>query len=150
MVKRIKPVSRIVKIEAEINRIIGKALLQKSELLSLDESWVPFIDIAETSDQIIVKVELPGVDHKDISLLLHSSRLEIKGKKIDPLASKGARFLRLEREYGTFRRIVLLPNAVLTEGAKAVIENGVLTIVMKKYTQKIEDEIVVKVKKGGE
>ena len=85
MVKTIKPVSRIIKIEAEINRIAGEVFVQKKELLGLDESWMPCIDIAERGEDLIVEVELPGVDQNGITILLHSSRIEVKGiKKENP------------------------------------------------------------------
>ncbi|MDH5386689.1 MAG: Hsp20/alpha crystallin family protein, partial [Candidatus Aminicenantes bacterium] len=72
MVRKIRPVSRIVKIEAEIDRIFGEFFSQENELFGLDESWVPCVDISEKGNEVIVAVELPGVAQKDITILLHS------------------------------------------------------------------------------
>jgi len=148
MAKRIKPVSRIVKLEAEINRIIGEAFLNDTEFIGLDESFVPQVDISEKLDEIIVKVELPGVSQSDIILLLHSSRIEIKGVKRERHNSDQIKYLRLERQYGRFRRLVYLPAAVLTENTSAVLENGVLTIILKKYKRKKTKEVIVKIEKS--
>jgi HSP20 family protein len=149
MVKKIKPVSRVVKIEAEINKIFGEFFSQKNDLLGLDESWVPCVDISEKEDEVIVKVELPGVAQKDIAILLHSNRIEIKGIKRERHSQGQVRYFRLEREFGTFRRIVFLPSAVVPEKTKALLENGILTIILKKYRKRKEREVVVKVQKSG-
>ena len=141
MVKTIKPVSRIIKIEAEINRIVGEVIVQKKELLGLDESWVPCVDISERGEDLIVEVELPGVDQNGITILLYRSRIEVKGIKKENLPSSPFKFVRLEREYGTFRRFIFLPSVVDPVKAKATLENGVLTIILRKYRTKRERKI---------
>jgi HSP20 family protein len=149
MVKKIRPVSRVVKIEAEINKIFGEFFSQKKDLLGLDESWIPCVDISEKEDEVIVKVELPGVDQKDISILLHSNRIEIKGIKRERRSRSRIRYFRLEREFGTFRRIIFLPSAVDPDKSKALLKNGILTVLLKKYRRRKEREVVVKVQKSG-
>ncbi len=148
MVKKIKPVSRIVKIEAEINRIFGEVFFQKREFLGLDESWVPCIDISERGNEIKIEIELPGVAQRDINILLHSNRLEISGLKRESLPQGRIKYHRLEREYGAFRRYIFLPSLVIPEKAKASLENGILTVVLKKYRGKREKEVIVKIQKG--
>jgi len=149
MVKKIKPISRTVKIEAEINKIMGEVFFQKREFLGLDESWVPCVDISEKEDEIKVETELPGVAQKEINILLHSNRLEISGVKKENLSKERIKYLRLEREYGTFRRYIFLPSVVIPDKAKASLENGVLTVVLRKYKRKKEKEVVVKIQKNG-
>ncbi|MBW1947882.1 MAG: Hsp20/alpha crystallin family protein, partial [Deltaproteobacteria bacterium] len=75
--------------------------------------------------------------------------IEIKGVKRERRSCSPVRYFRLEREFGTFRRIVFLPSAVVPEKSKALLENGILTVTMKKYRKKKEKEIVVKVQKSG-
>jgi len=147
MVKRIKPVSRIIKIEAEINRIFSDFFSQKKEFMGLDESWVPCVDISEKGNEVFVSVELPGVSQNDITILLHSNRLEIKGIKREKRTRSEMRYQRLEREYGTFRRYVFLPSAVVPDKSRAMLENGVLTVILKKYRRQKEKEVVLKVQK---
>ncbi len=149
MVKKIKPVSRVVKIEAEINKIFGEFFSKKNDLLGLDESWIPCVDISEKENEVIVKVELPGVAQKDIAILLHSSRIEIKGIKRERRSRSQIRYFRLEREFGTFRRIIFLPSAVVPEKSSALLENGILTVTLKKYHKEKEKKVVVKVQKSG-
>jgi HSP20 family protein len=145
MVKRIKPVSRTIKIEAEIKKIFEEAFIHKKDLLGLDESWVPCVDVSERRNDLFVEVELPGVEEKDIRIMLYPSRLEIKGNKKERLPDAAFKFLRLEREYGYFRRFVFLPRAVWPGRAKASLENGVLTIQLKKLRSKGEKEVIVEI-----
>lgn len=149
MGKRIKPVSRIDKIEQEINQIVGEFFYQKRELLGLDEGWNPNLDVCENKNEITVEIELPGVVQKDITLLLHSNRLEIKGIKKENLPDQ-IKYIRLEREYGPFRRFVFLPQAVVPEKATASMKNGVLTITLKKLKREKPKEHMVKIQKEKE
>lgn len=150
MIKRIKPVSKIAKIEEEINKIVGEVLYQKKELLGLDEQWNPCLDISEKENEIIVEVELPGVAQRDITLLLHSNRLEIKGVKRESLPKGGINYVRLEREYGNFRRFVFLPEMVVPDKSHASLENGILRIILKKHKEKREKKFVLKIQKSEE
>jgi len=145
MVRKIRPVSRIAKIEAEINRIIGEVFFSKRDFFGLDEGWVPGVDIYERADEITVETEVPGVSQKDITILLHSNRLEIRGVKKENLPSEEIRYLRLEREYGVFRRVIFLPCLVIPEKSKAILENGILTIVLRKLKKKKEKKVMVKI-----
>lgn len=148
MVKRIKPVSRIIKIEAEINRIVSEAFPPRREPFGLIENWVPYADISEESSGITVKVELPGVLKKDISIRLYNNRMEVTGIKREDLPKTGKKYLRLEREYGRFRRMIYLPSAVMPEKASASLEKGILTVSIKKYRQKTsQKEFLVEIQK---
>jgi HSP20 family protein len=111
---------------------------------------VPVVDISESETDIIVEAELPGVTESDVQLVLHNNRLEIKGTKKEILGHSQIKYFRLERESGPFRRYVFLPNAVNPDRTKAVLENGVLTVVFKKYRRKKQGEVVLEIKKPDE
>ena len=150
MVKRIKPISRFAKFEEEINRTIGEVFSQKKDFLGLDEGWVPYVDIYEKEDEIAIETEIPGVSQRDITILLHSNRIEIRGIKKENLPAEKVRYLRLEREYGTFRRIIFLPASVVPEKTKAILVNGILTIILKKLRRRKEEEVMVKIQEPSE
>jgi len=149
MIRRIRPVSRIIKIEAEIRRQGVGALARGSDLPGLDQVWVPAVDIYEKDDEIVVEVELAGVLKKDVRIMLYGNRIEVKGLKKEGPAEAVPRYHRLEREYGTFRRMIFIPCAIQPDRTAATLENGILTIVLKKRsgpTPKVE----VKIRKNGE
>lgn len=149
MIRRIRPVSRIIKIEAEIRRQGVGAFARGSDLPGLDQVWVPAVDIYEKDDEIVVEVELAGVLKKDVRIMLYGNRIEVKGLKKEGPAEAVPRYHRLEREYGTFRRMIFVPCAIQPDRTAATLENGILTIVLKKRpgpTPKVE----VKIRKNGE
>ena len=92
----------------------------------------PAVDVYEKKGELVIEMELPGTAEKDITILLYSNRLEVKGLKQEFLPDREVRYLRLEREFGPFRREVVVPCAVDPDRAYASLENGILTIVLKK------------------
>jgi HSP20 family protein len=130
MEKKIKDDSKFIKIETARKENLKQIYAQKNNFLSLEETWVPAVDIAVKKDRLILEVELPGVRREDITVLLSSNNIEIKGLKKDKLPKTGVNYFRLEREYGQFSRFIFLPYSVDPEKAEATFENGILTVKM--------------------
>ncbi|MEW5901813.1 MAG: Hsp20/alpha crystallin family protein [Acidobacteriota bacterium] len=133
MVRKITPVSRIIKINTEISRIKKAPVARRERLPEWDETWVPRVDVCEKPGEVIVEAELPGVAEADIVITVQSSRVEIKGTKMERVSPEKITYLRLEREFGGFRRLVALPSTVVPDKARAFLANGVLTLYLKKY-----------------
>ena len=143
MIRKIKPVSRIIKIGTEIDRIKRAPVSRGGHGLILDENWIPRVDIYEKPREIIVEAEIPGVVEGDLIITVQSSRVEIRGMKKEHIPSEKIRYLRLEREFGSFRRLVGLPATVLPDRAKAFLQNGVLTLRLVKFMTDEQRETVV-------
>lgn len=116
------------------------------------ERWIPAVDVAETKDEIVVKVEVPGMDDKDISVTLSSDNLIIKGEKKSEKEEKDKHFHRIERCCGSFQRVINLPVAVDQEKIavdqekiKANYIKGVLEIHLPKKAEAKPKEIPIKV-----
>jgi HSP20 family protein len=139
MIRKIKPVSRIIKINTEIDRIKRAPVPPAGRVLDLDENWIPRVDVYEKPREIVVEAEMPGVAETDIFITVQSSRVEIRGMKKERIGSEKIHYLRLEREFGSFRRLVGLPATVLPDRAKAFLQNGVLIVRLKKFVPE-EDE----------
>jgi HSP20 family molecular chaperone IbpA len=150
MIRKIKPVSRIIKISTEIDRIKRAPVPRSDRGLDLDENWIPRVDIYEKPREIIVEAEIPGVVQGDIIITLQSSRVEIRGMKKERIPSEKIRYLRLEREFGSFRRLVGLPATVVPDRAKAFLLNGVLTLRLLKFIPEGDLEIVAANRKDEE
>ncbi len=150
MIRKIKPVSRIIKISTEINRIKRAPVPRGDRFLDLDENWIPRVDVYEKPREIIVETEIPGVAQADIIITVQSSRVEIRGMKKELIPSEKIRYLRLEREFGSFRRLVALPATVLPERAKAFLQNGVLTLRLIKFVPDVDKETVVVIRDDKE
>jgi HSP20 family protein len=95
-------------------------------------TWEPPVDAFENENEIIVEVEIPGANQKDIEIRLEDNMLVIKGvRNMDENASQG-NFYRMERMYGNFIRTFTLPDLVDKEKISARYEKGILTIKMPK------------------
>jgi HSP20 family protein len=140
MIRKIRPVSRIIKISTEIDRIKRAPVSPVGRLLDLDENWIPRVDVYEKPREIVVEAEMPGVAEADIIITVQSSRVEIRGMKKEQIRSEKIHYLRLEREFGSFRRLVGLPTTVLPDRAKAFLQNGVLTLRLKKFVPEEDKE----------
>ncbi len=88
----------------------------------------PQLDIAESDREYVITVEVPGVDEKDVKLSLDDQRLIIEGEKRQENTTEEDRYQRIERSYGSFRRVLDLPVDAKAEDIKASFANGVLTV----------------------
>jgi HSP20 family molecular chaperone IbpA len=133
MIRKIKPVARVIKIQTEVDRIKRAPVPRRDPVPGLDEIWLPLVDVCEKPREIVVEAEMPGVSQADIMITVQSNRVEITGTKRDAARSQNVKYLRLEREFGRFRRLVALPCTVVPDRARAFLANGVLTIQLFKY-----------------
>jgi HSP20 family protein len=94
--------------------------------------WAPSMDVSETKDSLIVKVEVPGMDPKDIQISLQENLLTIKGEKRRDWEEKDEHYHRVERAYGMFARSVRLPVTVDESKVTASFKNGLLIVTLPK------------------
>ncbi|RZV34408.1 MAG: Hsp20/alpha crystallin family protein, partial [Acidimicrobiales bacterium] len=92
----------------------------------------PSLDISEGRKKVMVRVDLPGMEDKDIDVSLTGDVLTIRGERKEEHDSNEDGHLVQERRYGAFYRTVQLPSGVDVEGAKAKFKNGVLTVTVPK------------------
>jgi HSP20 family protein len=112
-------------------------------------SWAPAVDIYEAENELVVNVDLPGIDEKDLDIQVENDMLSIRGeRKFDQKVNED-HFLRIERTYGSFSRSFGLPNTVNKEAVKAHYRNGVLTVELPKRAESKPKQIRVNVTKGN-
>jgi HSP20 family protein len=92
----------------------------------------PSIDVSETDNEIRIEAELPGVEQKDVEVVVADNLLTIKGEKKSEKEEKKKDYHLVERSYGGFARSITLPFAAEPDKAKASFKNGVLTITLPK------------------
>ena len=120
---------------------VGKNFLSG---ISTHVDWEPRTNIIEAGDWLLIEVELPGVDKKDVSILLQGiSELIIKGSKAQPrLEAPQATYHLFEREFGSFYKKIVIDFPLDASKIKSTMENGVLTIkVPRKKARKISVDI---------
>ena len=89
-------------------------------------------ELEETDKEIVVRIELPGMDKKDCQLTVEGNRLLLSGRKHFERSSDDSQFHVMERAYGAFQRSIALPKNVREELAEASYLNGVLTVRLPK------------------
>lgn len=94
--------------------------------------WTPAVDILETENELIVKMDAPEVDLKDVDIRLENHTLTVKGERKFEKREDSKAYHRIERSYGSFARTFTLPDTVDTEHVRADYKNGVLSIVLPK------------------
>ncbi len=111
----------------------------------VDYTFVPGKDILETDESVIVHVDLPGVDKKDIDLDVTETRVRVKASfDIEQEINRGSHLTLHDRKSGVVRRTVRLPKKVIPQEAEAEFENGVLTV--ESPNQEKTDSFKVKIK----
>jgi HSP20 family protein len=117
----------------------------ESPIQEVGAEWIPPLDVAETKDEIIVTVELPGVDPSNVEVTVANGILTIKGEKKHE--RKDERYHLIERTYGAFTRSIRLPVDFDENNVKATYKDGVLKIVLPKVEKAKEKEIKIQIEK---
>ncbi len=94
--------------------------------------FIPRVDVVETDKEVRISAELPGMSEDDIELTVDDDTLIIRGEKRTESEHQEGSTYRMERSYGSFRRVVQLPSEVKPDKAEAVYANGVLTVTLPK------------------
>lgn len=133
----------ISSLQNEMNRMMDRIFREGN--LTETGMWLPPIDLSETNDKITVKAEIPGIDPKDIDISIQENTLFLKGEKREEKEEKGKNYYRVERQYGSFSRSVVLPATVDTDKITAECKNGVLEITLQKKEEVKPKQISIKV-----
>lgn len=96
------------------------------------KEFIPSLNVSETDTSYKVSVELPGLEEKDFDVTIEDNILRIKGEKKAETESNDAHFHRYESSYGSFERVLRLPEAIDSDASKASFKNGVLTLEIPK------------------
>jgi len=113
---------------------------RKSQLLRV---WNPAIDLYEDVNNVVVKVELPGMKKEEIEVSLDDGVLSISGERKRDTKYADAQTHRSERFVGAFQRSFALPSTVKTDQVKADYKDGILTVTLPKAEEAKRKQIEV-------
>jgi HSP20 family protein len=110
-------------------------------------AWSPPVDLCETAEAVLLRIELPGVTAEQIKVGLCNTKLRIWGeKKRRPARRRIISYLCSERSYGQFNRIVPLRWTISVRDATAELKHGVLHLRLPKIDDRRGGEFLVPVK----
>jgi HSP20 family protein len=141
-----KPFREVSTFRKEMDNLFKRFFGESPPFGPLAEGWAPSIDVSESEDKLLVKVELPGLEAKDVDVNLSGDLLTIKGEKKTEREEKKEKYHYSERYYGSFERSFRLPVPVQTDKIEADFEKGVLTISLPKVEEAKTKSIKIDVK----
>ncbi len=100
--------------------------------LNREGLFTPRIDFTENDKEYRISAELPGMDEKDIEVLMDEDSLTIRGEKKEDKEEKGKDYYYRERRFGSFTRTIPLPENIDRDKIEAKFKNGVLTLRLPK------------------
>ena len=130
--RNLMPWTGMTGLKNEMDRLLERFVEPRWEEFPAMGDWAPSLDVSETKEAFVAKVEVPGMDAGDIQVTLQENLLTIKGEKKLEKEEKDERYQRIERSYGTFARSVRLPVAVDGGKVDAKFRNGLLTVTLPK------------------
>jgi HSP20 family protein len=110
-------------------------------------NFIPAVDIYEDEKKVVLKLEVPGIQEKDLDVSVENNTLTVKGERKFEKEEKEENFHRIERRYGSFFRAFTLPTTVETENIDAKYENGVLKVELNKKPEAQPKQIKVQISK---
>jgi HSP20 family protein len=109
------------------------------------EALEPAVDVSESDGEVIVKMEVPGVEKDQLHLTVSEDRLTVRGETRKETEEKRKNYYRQEIRYGAFQRSVPLPVEVDAAKASAELKNGMLKVALPKSRQPKAHEVKVAV-----
>ena len=123
-------------LQDRMNRIFRESRSPQGPEEALTTSnFAPPVDVYEDEHNITLKIEVPGIDEKDINVSIENNTLTVGGERRFEKDEKEENFHRVERMYGTFTRSFTLPNTVDPEQVSAHYDKGVLKIRLAKKAE---------------
>ena len=110
-------------------------------------NFVPAVDVYEDEHNVTLKIEVPGIEEKDIDVRIENNVLTVHGERRFEKEEKEENYRRVERQYGSFTRTFTLPTTVDAEKVEANYDKGVLKIALPKKAEAKPKQIKVNV--GG-
>lgn len=97
-------------------------------------SWKPAVELKDTEENVILRVEVPGVEAKDLDIRVTREAVAIAGEhRYEQKVERG--YVRSEFRYGNFQRVIALPVAVQNDKVQAEFKDGILTLTLPKVTE---------------
>lgn len=143
---RWQPFREIESLQRQMNRMFDSMTTTGSDGFNGGISFMPAVEINETPDAIHLKLEVPGLEAKDLNVQVTQEAVSIKGERKSESKTEQNGVTRSEFRYGSFQRVIPLPTRIQNDKVEAEFKNGVLTLNLPKAEE--EKNKVVKVNLG--
>ena len=132
-------------VQDRLNRLFRESYGEGREEALTTSTFAPLVDVYEDEHNITLKIEVPGIDEKDIDVQIENNTLTVHGERKFEKEEKEENYRRVERQYGSFTRSFALPNTVDAEQVQAHYDKGILKIQLAKKAEAKPKQIKVSV-----
>lgn len=139
------PIRDLLSLQERMNELFEESLGRSPQASTVPATWTPAVDIYETSTEIVLKADLPGLTQEQIEVNVEDRQLLIRGERRADTAVAPESYHRIERPTGSFRRVFNLPPSVDESGIRAEYRNGILTLSLPKRGEAKPRAVTIKV-----
>ena len=146
LLTRWDPFREFVTLQDRMNRLFRDSFGPEGREEALtNTTFAPPVDVYEDEHNVTLKIEVPGIEEKDIDVRIENNTLTVHGERKFEKEEKEENYRRVERQYGSFTRTFTLPNTVEQESVQADYDKGVLKIRLAKKAEAKPKQIKVNV-----
>jgi len=143
---RWQPFGEIETLQNEMNRLFNSVVPTGKFNYEMGSSFAPAAELEETQDAVLLKLEVPGLEAKDLDVEVTAEAVSIKGERREETKTEEKGVTRSEFRYGSFQRVIPLPTRVQNDKVEAEYKNGILHLNLPKAEE--EKNKVVKLNLG--
>ena len=141
---RWEPFDGLDRIHSRINDLFDETFGRaRTYSTATNPVWVPPVDILESRDSYLIRVELPGMKKEDFNLEVKERNLILSGERKFEEPANGVEYHRMERAAGRFSRSFSLPQTVKADEIKATYRDGILEIHVSKADEAKPKQIAI-------
>lgn len=129
-------------VHGEVSRLFDSILDTTAAPAS---QWAPAVDVRETAEEFFVRMDLPGLEAKDVKISVFEDTLTVSGERRESTEAKDVKWHHVERSHGSFERRFQLGKAVQADKVSATFKNGVLEIRVPKAEAAKPREIQIQI-----
>jgi HSP20 family protein len=144
--ERLEPFREIDTLQRQMNRLFDRLMPTTNGGERSGFMFSPAAELEETDDVIRLKLELPGLEAKDINIEATPESISISGERKTETRNEENGITRSEFRYGKFQRIIPLPSQIQNSKVQAEYKDGILQLTLPKAES--EKQKAVKVNLG--
>lgn len=130
-IERWEPFREMESLQRRMNHMFEQMMPWEDGSLAL----MPSVEMDETNEEIHLKLEVPGLEAKDLDLQVSENSVAIAGERKEETKTEEKGMVRSEFHYGKFERVIPLTTSVQNDKVKAEYKNGILSLTLPKSEQ---------------
>jgi HSP20 family protein len=129
----------------QIDRLFDDITREQPMLFSrlAETHWVPAIELQETTNELLLKAQLPGIEPDELDIQVSENAVFLSGEYREQQKTKEQGVFKSEFHYGQFKRVIPLPTMIRRDQVQAEMVGGLLTLTMTKATSVLPNLVKV-------